>query len=79
MKTMTCKEIGGACDQVFHAETFDEIAEMSKQHGKEMFIQQDEKHMKVMQEMMELMQDPEAMEEWMANKKKEFDALPDDE
>ena len=37
MKTMSCKELGGACDKVFHANTFEEIAEMSKQHGMEMF------------------------------------------
>ena len=37
MKTMTCKQLGGACDKEFNANTFDEIAEMSKMHGKEMF------------------------------------------
>ena len=37
MKTMSCKELGGACGKVFHANTFEEIAEMSKQHGMEMF------------------------------------------
>ena len=28
MKTMTCKQLGGACDQEFTAKTFEEIAEM---------------------------------------------------
>jgi hypothetical protein len=28
--------------------------------------------------MMELMKNPNAMNEWFANKKKEFDALPED-
>ena len=37
MKTMTCKQLGGACDLKFHANTFEEIAEMSKNHGTEMF------------------------------------------
>jgi hypothetical protein len=37
MKTMTCKELGGACDLEFHANTFEEIAKMSKKHGMEMF------------------------------------------
>ena len=27
MKTMKCKELGGACDEEFQAETFEEIAE----------------------------------------------------
>jgi hypothetical protein len=37
MKTMTCKQLGGACNQSFTATTFDEIAALSKKHGMEMF------------------------------------------
>ena len=37
MKAMTCKQLGGACDVEFKAETFDEIAQLSQQHGNEMF------------------------------------------
>ena len=37
MKIMNCKQLGGACDKEFHANSFEEIAEMSKQHGMEMF------------------------------------------
>jgi predicted small metal-binding protein len=37
MKMMTCKQLGGACDKEFRANSFEEIAEMSKQHGMEMF------------------------------------------
>lgn len=33
MKTMNCKQLGGACGQEFHANSFEEMAEMSKQHG----------------------------------------------
>jgi len=28
--TTTCKQLGGACDKVFQADTFEEIAELSK-------------------------------------------------
>jgi len=76
MKTMTCKQLGGACNKEFYANSFEEIAEMSKQHGMEMFQQKDEAHLTAMSEMQELMQKPEAMTEWFENKKKEFDALP---
>ena len=48
MKTMNCKQLGGACDTVFQAETFDEMAEISKQHGMEMFQKNDEAHLKAM-------------------------------
>lgn len=77
MKTMTCKQLAGACDKEFHAETFEEMAQMSQQHGTEMFQKNDEDHMKAMEAMKEMMQDPKAMQEWMDSKKKEFDALPE--
>jgi len=79
MKTMTCKQLGGACDKEFHADTFEQIAEMSKQHGMEMFQKKDSSHMAAMGEMQELMQKPEAMQEWFENKRKEFDMLPDND
>ena len=77
MKTMTCRQLGGACDKEFHAETFEEIAEMSKQHGMEMFQSNDEAHLEAMNKVREMMQTPGAMEEWFESKRKEFDALPD--
>lgn len=78
MKTMTCRELGGACELEFHAETFEEIAEMSKKHGMEMFQQKDQAHLKAMGEMQELMQSPDAMQSWMETKRKEFEAKPSD-
>jgi len=78
MKTMTCKQLGGACDKEFHADTFEEMAKMSKKHGVEMFQLGDEGHLKAMNKMQELMESPEAMQEWFENRKKEFDALPED-
>lgn len=77
MKTMKCSQLGGACDLEFHAATFEEIAELSKKHGIEMFQRQDPAHLKAMQDMRHLMQDPEAMQSWFEAKRREFDALPD--
>lgn len=77
MKIMTCKQLGGACDKEFHANTFEEMAEMSKNHGTEMHEKSDEAHLKAMKEMMELTKDHNAMKEWMESKQKEFDALPE--
>jgi hypothetical protein len=78
MKTMTCKQLGGACDQEFQGETFQEIAEQSKKHGTEMFKKNDEEHFRAMQEMSEMMNEPEAMKQWMEEKRKEFEALPEE-
>ncbi len=73
MKKMTCKELGGACDLVFEANTFEEIANMSKQHGMEMYQQQDQAHITAMQAMQSLMQNPEQMNKWFADKRQEFE------
>ena len=78
MKTMTCRQLGGACDKSFHADTFDELAEMSKKHGMEMYQAGDKDHLAAMNAMQVLMQSPEAMKEWFEGKRKEFEALPDD-
>ena len=75
MKTMTCKQLGGACDLEFHAETFDEMANFSQEHAKEMFQNGDDTHLKAIEEMKVLMKDPKAMMEWMKSKQKEFEAL----
>jgi len=72
---MTCKQLGGACDLEFRAETFEEIAEMSKKHGMEMFQKGDEEHIKMMNKMKELMQQPDSMKKWMESKRKEFESL----
>lgn len=78
MKSMTCKELGGACDLIFRAESFDEIAQMSKKHGMEMFQKQDIEHLKAMEAMQSLMQDQEAMQQWFDEKRKAYEALPND-
>ena len=77
MKTMTCNQLGGACDEKFTANTFNEIADMSKRHGMDMFQQGDKAHLEAMNKMKGLMQDPNAMQEWFDEKHKEFDSLPE--
>ena len=74
MKTMTCKQLGGVCDKEFHAKTFEEMVEMSKKHGMEMYKKGDEE---AMNDMKKLMNNPKDMKEWKERKKKEFDALPE--
>ncbi|GAB5399935.1 MAG: hypothetical protein Aureis2KO_15200 [Aureisphaera sp.] len=78
MKKMTCNQLGGACDLEFQAETFEEIAEMSKNHGMEMFQKQDKAHLDAMKAMRALAQEPGAMEAWFEEKRKEFQGLPED-
>lgn len=78
MKTMTCKQLGGACDKQFQADSFEKIAALSKSHGIEMFQKNDAAHLEAMRKMNELMQQPQAMQNWFAAKQKEFDVLAED-
>jgi len=78
MKTMSCIQLGGACNKEFHANTFTEIVELSKAHGMEMFQQQDKDHLEAMSRIQKLMQKSEEIAEWFESKKKEFEALADD-
>lgn len=77
MKTMTCKELGGACDQTFSANTFDEIAMMVSKHAREMVGQGDAAHIAAMNDMRSRMTSPEATTAWMDEKRKAFNSLPD--
>ena len=78
MKTMTCRQLGGACDLEFRADSFDEMAELSKQHGMEMFQKGDQAHLAAMEAMRSLMDDPDAMKRWFEGKREEFDALAEE-
>ena len=76
---MTCKQLGGpeTCEEKFQAETFEEMANLSKQHGMAMFQKGDEDHIEIMKKMKE-MNTPEAMQTYMEEKKKIFDSLPEE-
>lgn len=75
---MTCRQLGGACDKTFQAETFEEMAELSKNHGMQMHQSGDAAHMEAMNKMGELMNSPEAMKGWMDQKRAEFESMPED-
>jgi len=78
MKTMTCKQLGGACNQIFSANTFDEIAMMVSKHAREMVQQGDVAHIEAMNEMRGRMTSPEASKAWMDEKRNAFNSLPND-
>jgi len=77
MKTMTCKQLGGACGQTFSANSFDEIAMMVSKHAREMVQNGDIPHISAMNEMRNSMTSPDASKAWMDEKRKAFDALPE--
>jgi len=77
MKSMTCKELGGACNQTFSANTFDEIAMKVSKHAREMVQQGDAAHIEAMNEMRNSMSSPDTMNAWMDDKRKAFNSLPE--
>jgi predicted small metal-binding protein len=78
MKTMTCKQLGGACNKTFSANTFDEIAMMVSKHAREMVQQGDTAHIEAMNDMRTRMTSPEATNAWMNEKRDAFNSLPND-
>jgi len=78
MKTMKCIDLGGACQESFSANTFEELSQLSKAHGEEMFKISDPAHMKAMEKIFRDMQNPNAMKAWILAKKEEFENLPED-
>ena len=75
---MTCNQLGGACDLEFRAETFEEIAALSRKHGTDMYQKGDQAHLAAIGKMQELMKTPGGMDKWFADKKAEFDNLAAD-
>lgn len=77
MKRMTCKQLGGACNQTFSANTFDEIAMQVSKHAREMVQMGDAAHIEAMNEMRNSMTSPDTMHAWMDARRQIFNALPD--
>ena len=76
MKSMNCNQLGGACEQIFTGESFDGIAQQSQLHAQEMMGVNDSAHMEAMGRMMEMMKTEGAVDNWMSERRMEFDALP---
>lgn len=74
---MTCKQLGGACDLEFRAETFEEMSKLSRAHGTQMFKENEPAHLAVMSEMQSMAQEPNAMQKWMDDKKRLFESIED--
>ncbi len=76
---MTCKQLGGACEKEFRANSFEELSILVQQHGMEMFQKQDEDHMEAMMKIQALMQNPQEMQVWIDEKRALFESLPNQE
>lgn len=78
MKRMLCNQLGGPddCLFAFEGETFQEIAQQSKEHAMKMVAQGDVHHQEKMKEMGERLQrDAEEVQKWFTQKQTEFEQL----
>ena len=73
---MTCKQLGGSCDLEFSANTFQEILDMSQDHGQKMLKKRDMSHFEAMSMLQQTLTTKESIIKWARDKKDEFDRLP---
>lgn len=78
IKTMTCKQLYGPCDTLIHGETAEEMMKNSQKHGMDMADNGDADHIRVMGEMKQHMDDPEAVKQFMEKFNQDFAAQPED-
>ncbi len=78
MKTMTCKQLGGACDLAHRAETADEIIHAQDKHLKEAVAGGDTSHQEARDAMKGRWKNPIKGLGWYKATKREFAELPED-
>jgi hypothetical protein len=77
MKSISCKELGGACELVFRGRSFEDVAELSQAHGQEMIAIADGPHLDAIAEMTRILEAGE-VESWLQAKMDLFELLPED-
>ncbi len=70
-KTITCKELGGVCDQTFTGNTLEEVMKSGIPH-----MMSDDAHQKSIMEMEE--RTGESQDQWMERMQREFDQKSED-
>ena len=78
MKTMTCRQLGGACDLELRGETADEVIKAQDRHLREAVASGDTSHEKALDDMKGRWKHPIKGMGWYKDTKKSFAALPDD-
>ncbi|MGB3410050.1 MAG: hypothetical protein WBA45_02535 [Microthrixaceae bacterium] len=78
MKTMTCKQLGGACDLALTGETADDVINLQDKHLNEVVAGGDTAHEQALKEMKGRWKHPIKGMGWYKNVKREFAELPED-
>jgi hypothetical protein len=78
VKTMTCRQLGGACDLQLHGNTADEVIKLQDKHLKEVVANGDQAHEGALKEMKGRWRKPISGMGWYRKTKRDFAALADD-
>ena len=78
MKTMTCQQLGGACDLPLRGETADEVIKAQDKHLKEAVASGDTTHEAALNDMQGRWKHPVKGMGWYKSTKREFADLPED-
>ena len=78
MKTMTCRQLGGACDLALSRETADEVIQAQDKHLKEIVAGGDTDHEGALKDMKGRWKNPIKGMGWYKQTKRDFAALPED-
>ncbi len=78
MKTMTCTELGGACDLELRGETADDVIKLQDKHLNEVVAGGDAAHAPALKAMKGRWKHPVAGMRWYKDTKREFAARAED-
>ena len=76
VKTMTCQQLGGACELALHGESADEIIKAQDRHLNEVVDYGDQSHAEALKAMKGRWKNPIKGMGWYKQVKKDFAALP---
>ena len=78
MRTMTCRQLGGACDLALRGETADEVIKAQDRHLREAVAAGHTAHEPALEEMKGRWKHPLRGMGWYKSTKREFAGLPED-
>ena len=78
MKTMTCTQLGGACDLPLRGATADEVIKLQDKHLRSVVAEGDETHRAALEQMKGRWKHPIKGMGWYNRVKRDFAALADD-
>lgn len=78
MKTMTCRQLGGPCDNKLRAVTADQMIKDQDRHLKEAVKDGDATHQQAHEQMKNRWKHPKQSMNWYSDTKKAFAELPED-